>query len=100
MSSTAATAPVSDYPPVGTRIDGNSLELVEVLGTGGYGVVYRAVEVTVTSSNRRSYAVKCVAGTYDASSRRHLHMREIALHQLASAHPSVITLHHVVRQRN
>ena len=95
MSSSAATAPVPKHPPVGTRIDGNSLELVEVLGTGGYGVVYRAVDV-----NRQSYAVKCVAGTYDASSRRHLHMREIALHQLASAHPSVITLHRVVRQRN
>jgi serine/threonine protein kinase len=30
------------------------------------------------------------------SSQRQIHIREIALHQLASAHPSVVTLHHVV----
>jgi len=99
MSEATQWTPESGHPPIGTLIDGNTLELVEVLGTGGYGVVYRAVEVR--SSHPRSYAVKCLPGAHDVtSSRRHLHMREIGLHQLASAHPSVITLYRVVRQCN
>lgn len=97
MSDSSSTTPTF-HPPVGTVIDRNSLELVEILGTGGYGVVYRAVEVR--SSRPRSYAVKCLPGVRDSESHRHLHMREIGLHQLASSHPSIITLHRVVRQNN
>jgi serine/threonine protein kinase len=88
--------PTFGHPPIGTVIDRNSLELVEVLGTGGYGVVYRAVEVR--SRKPRSYALKCLPGVHDSDTRRHLHMREVALHQLASAHPSIIRLHRVVRE--
>jgi serine/threonine protein kinase len=90
--------PSFSHPPIGSLIDRNSLELVEILGTGGYGVVYRAVEVR--SRRPRSYAVKCLPGVHEKGTRRHLHMREIALHQLASAHPSIITLHRVVREHN
>ena len=87
------------HPPLGTLIDGGSLELVAVLGVGGYGVVYRAVETF--SGSKRSYAVKCLSsGHNQSSSRRQLHMREITLHQIASAHPSVVTLHRVVEDLN
>ncbi|KAF9530269.1 kinase-like domain-containing protein, partial [Crepidotus variabilis] len=89
----------SGHPSLGTLIDENSLKLVEVLGTGGYGVVYRAVDAY--SRSPRSYAVKCLAYANDRSAaRRHLHMREVALHQLASSHSSVVTLHRVVREHN
>lgn len=85
----------STYPPLGALIDNNTLELVEVLGTGGYGIVYRAVEVF--SSSQRSYAVKCLTNTNAHSAlRRQLHIREITLHQIASAHPSVVSLLRVV----
>lgn len=80
---------------LGTYIDGNSLELVEVLGVGGYGVVYRAVETH--SQNSTSYAVKCLRHSYARpSAKRQFHIREIALHQISSAHPGVVTLHRVV----
>ncbi|KAH9478742.1 Negative regulator of sexual conjugation and meiosis [Psilocybe cubensis] len=100
MSSKAAPAVTSPlHPPVGTLIDGGSLELVEVLGVGGYGVVYRAVDTTRQPGGQKSYAVKClVASGHQTPRQRQIHIREIALHQLASAHPGVVTLHRVVEQ--
>ncbi|KAJ3892140.1 serine/threonine protein kinase, negative regulator of sexual conjugation and meiosis [Lentinula edodes] len=84
------------HPPLGTVIDDDSLELVEVLGVGGYGVVYRAEETCCSSP--KSYAVKCLLHRSPAQSarQRQIHIREIALHQLASAHPNVVTLHRVI----
>ncbi|RDB29785.1 Negative regulator of sexual conjugation and meiosis [Hypsizygus marmoreus] len=93
----------SDSPALqlqlGTCIDGGSLQLVEVLGVGGYGVVYRAVETC--TSKPQSFAVKCLLHAQAQSSiRRQLHIREIALHQISSAHPGVITLHRVIEDDN
>ncbi|PFH49898.1 hypothetical protein AMATHDRAFT_62169 [Amanita thiersii Skay4041] len=86
----------SAHPPLGTRIDSGTLELVEVLGVGGYGVVYRAVDVRVPSP--QSFAVKCLMHTSAQSqNRRQLHIREIALHQIASGHKGIVTLHKVVK---
>ncbi|KAJ7485292.1 kinase-like domain-containing protein [Mycena latifolia] len=88
------------HPVPGTRIDNGALELVEVLGVGGYGVVYRAIETH--SPNPRQYAVKCLmhSTTSVTTRQRQLHIREIALHQLSSAHPNVVTLHRVVEEDN
>ena len=84
---------------LGTRIDDGALELVEVLGVGGYGVVYRAVETY--SFNPKSYAVKCLMHNHDQPSmRRQIHIREIALHQLSSAHRGVVTLHRVIEDHS
>lgn len=89
------------HPPIGTLIDGGSLQLVEVLGVGGYGVVYRAVEARPTTMTPKSYAVKClVAPPVQNPRSRQVHIREIALHQLASRHPGVVTLHRVVEYMN
>ncbi|KAF8813140.1 kinase-like protein [Phlegmacium glaucopus] len=97
-TSAALASPI--HPPVGTLIDGGSLELVEVLGVGGYGVVYRAVD-TRHMSCPKSYAVKClVTSGHQTLRQRQIHIREIALHQIASAHPGVVTLHRVVEQLN
>ncbi|KAJ7267015.1 kinase-like domain-containing protein [Mycena haematopus] len=86
------------HPVPGTRIDNGALELVEVLGVGGYGVVYRAVETR--SPIPHQYAVKCLVHSQTAVTprQRQLHIREIALHQLASVHPNVVTLHRVVEE--
>lgn len=83
------------HPPLGTLIDGGSLELVEVIGVGRYGVVYRAVD------GSQSYAVKwLVTSGHQTLRQRQIHIREIALHQIASAHPGVVELHRVVEQFN
>jgi serine/threonine protein kinase len=91
-------SPLSSPPDVGTRIDDGNLELVQILGVGGYGVVYRAIDLS--SRHRRSYAVKCLMHPQaDHTTRqRHLHIKEITIHQLASAHPNVVTLHRVLEE--
>ncbi|KAF7325732.1 Serine/threonine protein kinase [Mycena kentingensis (nom. inval.)] len=83
------------YPEPGTRIDNGTLELVEILGVGGYGVVYRAVSTDLPTP--RTFAVKCLQHSHSARQRQ-LHIREIALHQLCGAHPAVVTLHRVVEE--
>ncbi|KAH8103061.1 kinase-like domain-containing protein [Cristinia sonorae] len=108
------TSPTSgpSPPAVGTYIDNGSLQLVEVLGYGGYGIVYRAVPTFPSSQSdpSASYAVKCLpyqppkraasanaAATAAALTRqRHLHMKETTLHTIVSAHPNVITLHRTI----
>ncbi|KAI0261668.1 kinase-like domain-containing protein [Gloeopeniophorella convolvens] len=89
-------------PAVGTIIDNGSLELVGVLGYGGYGVVYRAVDVRSTLPDPPTYAVKCLlhAQTRNAARQRRLHMQEITLHQLASVHPNVVTLRRVIEEED
>ncbi|EJF59550.1 kinase-like protein [Dichomitus squalens LYAD-421 SS1] len=94
---TSPQSPASPTPPaLGTYIDNGALQLVEILGYGGYGIVYRAVDTF--SSNPTSYAVKCLPHSNKRSAvrQRQLHMREITLHQLASGHPNVVTLHRVI----
>ncbi|KAI0052080.1 kinase-like protein, partial [Auriscalpium vulgare] len=87
-------------PPIGSLIDDGALELVAVLGYGGYGVVYRAVDTHPTAGQPQSYAVKCLlhSTTRNAERQRRLHMQEINLHQLASVHPHVVTLHRVIEE--
>ena len=100
MPSKQSSAKTPAPPPIGTLIDNNTLELAEVLGVGGYGVVYRAVDTR--DALARNYAVKCLITSqiHSSSRQRQLHIREIALHKLASAHPNVVTLHRVVEEQN
>ncbi|KZT03769.1 kinase-like protein [Laetiporus sulphureus 93-53] len=85
-------------PPLGTLIDNESLELVEILGYGGYGVVYRAVDTLFPEPT--SYAVKCLphSSKRNSTRQRSLHLREITLHRFVSVHPNVVTLHRVIEE--
>lgn len=70
-----------------------SLQLIGILGTGAYGVVYSAVD---TKTNVR-YAVKCLSkfnpdGTPLDRRQVAFQNREIRLHYLASAHPNVVSM--------
>ncbi|CAL1699426.1 unnamed protein product [Somion occarium] len=88
-------------PPVGTYIDNGTLQLVEILGYGGYGIVYRAIPTMYSTANPPSYAVKCLPAKRPSSSTlsrhrtRDPHLHETHLHTLASSppHPNIITLH-------
>ncbi|KAI0879396.1 kinase-like domain-containing protein [Hypoxylon argillaceum] len=76
---------------------GESLQLVKIIGTGAYGVVYLAVDITT----RIQYAVKTLSKfNADGSplDRRQLDFqhRELRLHYLASAHPNVVSMHKIV----
>jgi serine/threonine protein kinase len=96
-TSAMPSKPSTPPPALGTLIDNGALELVEILGYGGYGVVYRAVS-TATSrygSKPEQFAVKCLVHS-QSQRHRQLHIREITLHRLASAHRNVVTLHRVI----
>ncbi|KAF5347343.1 hypothetical protein D9756_009959 [Leucocoprinus leucothites] len=89
----ATVAEGTSFPAIGTVFDAGRLQLVSVIGTGGYGVVYQAIDKRGLDS--QSYAVKCLIRTGE---HRQSHIREIALHKLASSHPGIITLHRVVEE--
>ncbi|KAK7969661.1 hypothetical protein PG988_008734 [Apiospora saccharicola] len=76
---------------------GDSLQLVGILGTGAYGVVYSAVDIKTGIR----YAVKTLSKfNMDGSplDRRQVAFqhRELRLHYLASAHPNVVSMLKIV----
>lgn len=97
------TSPASSPSPpaLGTVIDNGNLQLVEILGYGGYGIVYRAVPTHYLGPDSPSFAVKCLPAKRQSSSTlsrhraRDPHLHETQLHSLASTppHPNIITLH-------
>ncbi|KAF6745389.1 other/RAN protein kinase [Ephemerocybe angulata] len=84
-------APPSAHPPLGTLIHDNTIQLVEVIGSGGYGVVFKAIDVS--SKRHRSYAVKCMS---KAKNRRTSHVRELNFHLQATGHPGVVDIYGAV----
>ncbi|KAI1183825.1 kinase-like domain-containing protein [Nemania serpens] len=92
----ARYAPVAPEERLGKFL-GESLRLVKIIGTGAYGVVYLAVDI----STGIQYAVKTLSKfNADGSplDRRQLAFqhRELRLHYLASAHPNVVSMHKIV----
>jgi len=83
---------------IGKRIDGGRIELMSILGSGAYGVVYLAADIYSPPHNTTWYAVKTLAKIGLDPRQRKFQRREIALHQLASAHPGVVTLHKVIEE--
>ncbi|MBW0486478.1 hypothetical protein O181_026193 [Austropuccinia psidii MF-1] len=90
-----STAP--NHNLVGHRIDNDRLEFMSVLGLGAYGVVYLARDLSSPDMNRpRLYAVKALNKIGLDARQKSFQRREIALHSLASTHPSIVTLHAVI----
>ncbi|KAI1470096.1 kinase-like domain-containing protein [Daldinia caldariorum] len=76
---------------------GESLQLIGIIGTGAYGVVYLAIDVKTGVR----YAVKTLSKfNADGSplDRRQVAFqhRELRLHYMASAHPNVVSMHKIV----
>lgn len=81
---------------LGRLLDGR-LQLISILGTGAYGVVYAAVD----TKTQVRYAAKCLTkigndGAPLEQSQITGIQREVRLHHLASAHPNVIPILKIV----
>ncbi|KAJ7176309.1 kinase-like domain-containing protein [Mycena crocata] len=74
-------------------VDEGRLELLNIIGSGSFGVVYRAREVASSMEHPVYYAVKCLGPVSPAGSVGAAEQREIALHRTCSSHHRVVTLH-------
>jgi len=85
--------PAPCLPPTTTMRTSPPYRTHDLLGQGGYGIVCRAFDTRSLISI--SYTMKCLphAHTPQSSHRCELHLHEICLHKLASAHPNGISLH-------
>ncbi|GAA5796969.1 hypothetical protein HPULCUR_002347 [Helicostylum pulchrum] len=72
-----------------TYIDNQSIQLVSIIGSGSYGVVYLGRYVYTN----RYYAVKCVANTLVTEN-------EITVHSMLSGHANVLSLEKVVKEQD
>ena len=68
------------------------IQLVEVLGVGAYGVVYKAVDVHTGTL----YAVKALNKVGLDPRQRKFQRREIQLHHEASRHPNVLSVYKIL----
>lgn len=89
-------SPSAPIPSSPQYIDNGFIELVSVIGTGAYGVVYLGVDTRYAQPVYR--AVKCLRRTGLDARQRHFQRREIALHRLASAHSSIITMDRLIEE--
>lgn len=70
-------------------IDNQSIELVSVIGSGSYGVVY----LGRYAYTNRFYAVKCLLDN-------HTTRNEIEMHSVLSGHANILSMEKVVKERN
>ena len=87
---------------IGYRINDGSIQLMSVLGVGGNGVVYLAVECFPEDMPHppqpRHYAVKTLSKVgLDPNQLRNLE-REFELHTQVSGHPHIVTFHGIIEE--
>ncbi|KAI0060746.1 kinase-like protein [Artomyces pyxidatus] len=83
-------APVPDL--VGRTID-KTYKIIDLIGRGAFGAVFRAVDIT---SDGKQYALKCVLTGTPHSKQHRMQTREWSIHSQVDGHPNIVTLHNVI----
>ncbi|KAK0485156.1 kinase-like domain-containing protein [Armillaria novae-zelandiae] len=86
--------PLPDFR--GNFLANRRLHLLELLGSGAYGKVYRALDTESPAGDPVYYAVKCMS-KYEKGTHRNLQqLKEFALHAKVAVHPNIVTFHDVI----
>ncbi|KAI0659221.1 Pkinase-domain-containing protein [Cubamyces menziesii] len=98
MSSNDTAPWVADF--LGETIHNGQYRLVDVLGEGAYGVVFRAIdEYSATSSSSpepKQYAIKIMEKADPGTRRWQYQQREVTAHLRVSDHPNIVTVHDIL----
>ena len=98
-ASTAASAHMNAPDFTNATIDNGRLRLVELLGEGAYGLVWRAVDETSAASSSnpepKQYAVKIMEKADPETRRGRFQEREVSTHLSVHDHPNIVSVHGV-----
>ncbi|KAF7323917.1 Serine/threonine protein kinase [Mycena kentingensis (nom. inval.)] len=95
--SSIANLPVSTLPILtGAFLDDGYLQLVDILGSGGNAIVYKALDTTSPEEDPHYYAVKCVHNASPDQHRYEALRDELWLHGVVSdlEAPGIVRLSH------
>ncbi|KAJ7697819.1 kinase-like domain-containing protein, partial [Mycena rosella] len=79
----------------GTFVDEGYLQLVLLLGCGGYAKVYKALDTTSSSDDPVFYAAKCMRNGAPGSTDVAVLTNEFSMHKDVSYHPGVVSFHRI-----